>query len=157
MLTMILGGLWHGAAWTFVIWGFYQGALLAIYRALGIDAEMGGNYPQWKKVLMIIFFFQLTCIGWLIFRADSPATIVSYLEGIIFNPLTTPQTLELLKTLLFYSWFLIIFQVFQYKANNLNPMQHWHWFIRLNIWVYIIMSLLVLAATGGQEFIYFAF
>lgn len=157
MLTMILGGLWHGAAWTFVIWGLYQGALLSIYRALGIDAEMSGNYPQWKKILMIIFFFQLTCIGWLIFRADSPATIVNYLEGIIFNPLTTPQSWDLLKTLLFYSWFLIVFQVFQYKANNLNPMESWHWFIRLNIWVYIMMSLLVLAAAGGQEFIYFAF
>lgn len=157
MLTMILGGLWHGAAWTFVIWGFYQGALLSIYRALGIDAEMGGDYPQWKKILMIIFFFQLTCIGWLIFRAETPETIVSYLGGILFNPLTTPETWELLKTLLFYSWFLIVFQVLQYKANNLNPMQNWHWFIRLNIWVYIIMSLLVLAAAGGQEFIYFAF
>ena len=118
---------------------------------------MGGNYPQWKKILMIIFFFQLTCIGWLIFRAETPETIVSYLGGILFNPLTAPETWELLKTLLFYSWFLIVFQVLQYKANNLNPMQNWHWFIRLNIWVYIIMSLLVLAAAGGQEFIYFAF
>ena len=35
MLTMVLGGLWHGAAWPFVIWGVYQGALLVIYRWAG--------------------------------------------------------------------------------------------------------------------------
>lgn len=155
-LTMLLGGLWHGASWTFVLWGAYQGALLSIYRALGIDAERD-HYGQWKKTLMMILFFHLTCVGWLIFRAQNIETIQIFLQSILFNPHGSPETWQALKTLLYYSWFLILFQCFQYKANHLNPMKNWHWFIRLTIWVYIIMSLLVLASSGSEEFIYFAF
>jgi len=155
-LTMLLGGLWHGAAWTFIIWGAYQGALLSIYRALGVDAERG-NYTRWKKFFMIIFFFQLTCIGWLIFRAQNVETIGIFLQSIFLSPFGSLEAWENFKTLLYYSWFLIIFQIIQHKTNNLNPMENWHWFIKLNIWIYIIMSLLVLASPGGQEFIYFAF
>ncbi len=156
MLTMVLGGLWHGAAWTFVLWGTYQGALLSIYRALGIDAERS-QYPAWKKLLMIAFFFQLTCIGWLIFRAQNVETIALFLESILLHPFGSEQAWLDMKTLLFYIWFLLIFQFIQYRSSDLNPMANWHWFIRLNVWLYIIMSLLTLASSGGQEFIYFAF
>lgn len=156
MLTMLLGGLWHGASWTFVIWGAYQGALLSIYRMLGIDAERDG-YARLKKGLMIVFFFQLTCLGWLIFRAPNVNTIAVFLESILLHPFGSEQAWEDLKTILFYTWFLILFQVIQYRTDDLNPMANWHWFIRLNVWVYVIMSVLVLANPGGQEFIYFAF
>jgi len=155
-LTMLLGGLWHGASWTFVIWGAYQGALLSIYRALGIDAERAG-YPGWKKVMMMIFFFHLTCIGWLIFRAQNVDTIAIFLESILLHPFGSEQAWLDLKTIFFYSWFLILFQIIQYRSGNLNPMANWHWFVRLNVWIYIIMSLLTLASSGGAEFIYFAF
>lgn len=37
MLTMLLGGLWHGAAWTYIAWGFYHGAILCLFRVLGIE------------------------------------------------------------------------------------------------------------------------
>ncbi|NJR65449.1 MAG: MBOAT family protein [Leptolyngbyaceae cyanobacterium CRU_2_3] len=46
MTTMVLGGLWHGAAWNYVFWGFYQGALLCIYRALGIRDAKASQTPQ---------------------------------------------------------------------------------------------------------------
>lgn len=155
-LTMLLGGLWHGAAWTFVVWGLYHGALLSIYRALGIDTERPG-YPHWKRFLMTLFFFHLTCIGWLIFRAQNMETIGLFLSNIVFNPIATEQTVEFAKTLLFYSWFLIGFQVIQFATKELNPMKLSHWFVRLNVWHFIIMSLVVFAASGTSEFIYFAF
>jgi len=46
MLTMLLGGLWHGASWNFVIWGGYHGALLSTERALGVEpGKRGLFYP----------------------------------------------------------------------------------------------------------------
>lgn len=155
-LTMLLGGLWHGASWTFVIWGAYQGALLCIYRALGIDGERAG-FAAWKKLLMMVFFFQLTCIGWLIFRAQNVETISIFLDSIFLHPFGSEQAWLDLKTIFFYAWFLILFQVIQYRTGNLNPMTNWHWFVRLNVWIYVVMSLLTLASSSGREFIYFAF
>jgi alginate O-acetyltransferase complex protein AlgI len=71
MATMLIGGLWHGAAWSFVIWGGLHGAWLAIGRyrrehGLSTDAVTG---PQlwWKRVLT----FNLVCFAWIFFRAGS--------------------------------------------------------------------------------------
>jgi alginate O-acetyltransferase complex protein AlgI len=66
MLTMLLGGLWHGASWNFVIWGGYHGALLGIERMLGV----GKRDHSWPvRCLLVIFTFGLVCIGWVFFRA----------------------------------------------------------------------------------------
>mgnify|MGYP003334373807 CR=1 FL=1 len=65
MLTMLLGGLWHGASWNFVIWGGYHGALLSTERALGVEpGKRGLFYP----VRMLVTFV-LVSIGWVFFRA----------------------------------------------------------------------------------------
>ena len=64
MLTMILGGLWHGAAWTFVLWGAYNGVGLVCDHAFGSKIRL----PKWLKVALM---FQLVCVGWVVFRAQS--------------------------------------------------------------------------------------
>ncbi len=68
MLTMLLGGMWHGASWNFLIWGGYQGALLSVERAIrGGRKEREGwtlLYP-----LQAVFTFALVLIGWVFFRA----------------------------------------------------------------------------------------
>jgi alginate O-acetyltransferase complex protein AlgI len=68
ILTMLLGGLWHGANWTFVFWGFYHGAALALHRALPA--------PRWLaarglRPLGIGATFLTVCIGWVFFRAQT--------------------------------------------------------------------------------------
>lgn len=78
-LTMLLGGLWHGAAWNFVLWGAYQGVLLCGHRAW---VSVRGRLPDMPfKVpafVSIILFFALTCYGWLLFRAPSMDTIIEF-------------------------------------------------------------------------------
>jgi alginate O-acetyltransferase complex protein AlgI len=66
MLTMLLGGLWHGASWNFVIWGGYHGALLSIERILGVGKQDPGSPIRWTRVVLT---FSLVCIGWVFFRA----------------------------------------------------------------------------------------
>src|SRR5205085_4621761 len=63
-LTMLLGGLWHGAAWTFVVWGAYQGALLIIHRA--VRSIRGPNRPAARTggllwLAQVIVFFHIVC------------------------------------------------------------------------------------------------
>ena len=95
MTTMVLGGLWHGAAWTFVFWGAYHGAgqTIGAWRrnraaASGIERPVT---PQrvWAQRLVT---FNLVCLGWVFFRADSMATAFSML-GRLVTGWSTPTTL----------------------------------------------------------------
>ena len=67
ILTMALGGLWHGANWTFLLWGLWHGGWMAIERALGIK-DRGG---VWPPVIAWPFTMCLVLIGWVMFRAES--------------------------------------------------------------------------------------
>ncbi|MBK7978363.1 MAG: MBOAT family protein [Deltaproteobacteria bacterium] len=84
-ITMLLGGLWHGANWTFVAWGAYHGALLVVYRVLGIADTVEGTDrgARVRRALRIVVMFHLTCLGWLLFRADSLATVGQFLGRLV--------------------------------------------------------------------------
>ncbi len=70
MLTMLLGGLWHGAAWNFILWGFYQGSLLIIHRMIQFQISIKNNFlKQINIIYKIIMFFIITNYGWLLFRS----------------------------------------------------------------------------------------
>jgi D-alanyl-lipoteichoic acid acyltransferase DltB (MBOAT superfamily) len=78
LITMGLGGLWHGAGWAYLIWGIYHGVLLIVQKLIDpalapLRAWAGRSRARgiaWR-VLAVVFFFHLTCIGWLIFRAGA--------------------------------------------------------------------------------------
>jgi len=79
MATMLIAGLWHGAAWHFVLWGAYHGSLLIAHRLLKpvlSRITFASAIPQgaWRAVRVLVMF-QLTCFGWLIFRAPSAAAL----------------------------------------------------------------------------------
>lgn len=76
MITMSLGGLWHGANWTFMVWGVYHGALLVAYHAMA---------PTWDRMPVLvrrIVTFVLVCIGWVFFRARSLGHAGTWLGGL---------------------------------------------------------------------------
>lgn len=155
-LTMLLGGLWHGASWTFIAWGAYHGAILIVYRLLNLRPETQ-KYPRWANALLWFIMLHLTMFGWLLFRAKNITTVAVFLQSILLHPHWSPLATEALRDLVFYGWLLIVFQIIQYKMKTLDPMARWHWFARLNVWILVIMSLLALASSEGKEFIYFAF
>ena len=64
MITMVLGGLWHGAAWTFVLWGAFHGAMLVTEHAL--DGRVGRVTPSWVRW---VGTFAAVCFGWILFRS----------------------------------------------------------------------------------------
>jgi len=76
MITMVLAGLWHGAAWTFVIWGAYHGVILVANHIL-IDQRgepkrpAGNETPLSSRALSIAFTFVLVVLGWVFFRAEN--------------------------------------------------------------------------------------
>lgn len=77
MITMLLGGLWHGASWTFVFWGGVHGALLCVnhaWRKLGWSARWDGRLA-WR-ISSRLLTFGAVCIAWVFFRANSLSTAI---------------------------------------------------------------------------------
>jgi alginate O-acetyltransferase complex protein AlgI len=165
MITMILGGLWHGAAWNFLFWGFYQGALLAIHKFL---SEKGWNkifdiFGPIKKHVTLLFTQYFVFLGWLIFRI-SDVNFLKYaawkyvtfdlstgMESIvsIFNQFTVP--------ILFIFAFLIIHTYTYFNKRfieNVSKSDNFYWAIYIFV---AILALLFLSPTETIEFIYFQF
>ena len=88
MITMVLGGLWHGAAWTFVLWGAFHGTGLAAERAIGGRILL----PRWLKWLV---FFHLIVFSWVLFRSQSLELAAAFLSQLA---VPGPATLWTLTT-----------------------------------------------------------
>ncbi len=86
-LTMILGGLWHGAAWNYILWGMYHGGLLIVYRLIPryiISSLEGIRFFRWVGFwFSMLLFFCFTLYGWLLFRATSLDQIVHFTKLIV--------------------------------------------------------------------------
>jgi alginate O-acetyltransferase complex protein AlgI len=81
MLTMLLGGLWHGANWTFVIWGFLHGLALAVERWLESRWDfVGDRFRLPVRVVRTVLTFHIVCLCWVFFRAESLGIAMEFFE-----------------------------------------------------------------------------
>ncbi|MDB5661812.1 MAG: rane-bound O-acyltransferase family protein [Sphingomonas bacterium] len=80
LITMLLGGLWHGAKWTFLLWGGLHGLVLSIERLW--RAVKPAGWPALPRPLAIFCTFHIVTLGWIFFRADSFDSASSYLRGL---------------------------------------------------------------------------
>lgn len=98
MITMLLGGLWHGAKWTFVIWGGLHGGVLALER-LWREYRPAG-WPVVPRPIAILFTFHIVLLGWIFFRAATFDDAIAYLDGMLASPIAgitaTPLILALI-------------------------------------------------------------
>ena len=112
MITMTLGGLWHGASLRFVLWGILHGISLAIHKVIltfapRLSKKSGREMKPWRRVFAILFTFHLVCIGWVFFRADSAETSFA-----IFRQVFTSFHPELLAGMVSgYRWVFILMAV----------------------------------------------
>jgi alginate O-acetyltransferase complex protein AlgI len=159
MITMILGGLWHGAAWPFVIWGVYQGALLVVYRWAG-ERWQGARWiaaldgPA-GRILGWAVMFHLTCYGWLIFRADSASTIGRMTAALGRWDGSVPATLAL--EWLFYSAPLLLVHGYEAWRRDLHAVPSLPLLPRYVTVVGLAYLTLLFGEFGGSQFIYFQF
>ncbi len=79
LLTMVLGGIWHGANWTFVIWGMWHGGLMAIERALGAKHRQ----TVWPKTIAWPLTMVCVLLGWVVFRAETLADAGAMYAGMV--------------------------------------------------------------------------
>lgn len=103
-ITMLLGGLWHGAAWTFVAWGALHGGVQVVER---LSREVFGDRKVMPTLLGVLITFHIVCLGWILFRAETWDLAVGMLQGLgRFAPamLVTPLLLTLIVGGLAMHW-----------------------------------------------------
>lgn len=157
MITMLLGGLWHGAAWTFVIWGAFHGAILVAYRALNVDALLertrvrGGGFTA--HVLAWVVTMTLVMIGWIFFRAQSLGEAIDMLMAFSRGGSADGA----FRPLLIYAAPLALVEIYQRWANRPEVFAAGPFLLRYTAVVTVFMMILLASAPTGQDFIYFDF
>lgn len=159
----IVSGFWHGANWTFVVWGalnaiYFLPLLLLNKNRSNLDiAGKGGLVPKAKEVFGMMVTFGLTVIAWIFFRADSLGHAFSYIQGIFTNSLFMMPTILPKLVLVLLAFFLFIEWVGREGEFALNQLLlKWNRMIRWSFYL-IIVALIVLFSGKQQEFIYFQF
>jgi alginate O-acetyltransferase complex protein AlgI len=161
MITMVLGGLWHGAAWNFVLWGVYQGGLLVLHRMSEpwIDRILPETTPVRRGVsfaIRVFCMFHLTCFGWLLFRATSFEQIATMTRSLFVGPWNYDA--ELASQVALFALPLIAIQCIQYFSGQLNFLRFRWMAPEVRVAAYSALAYFVLfKAAKPQSFIYFQF
>jgi alginate O-acetyltransferase complex protein AlgI len=159
LLTMILGGLWHGAAWNFIIWGTYHGLILVFHR---IWFELKNNdspktFVIVKQFFAIIGMFHLTCLGWLFFRSNSISQILGFISAITFDIHLNKSGIEMLFSLLVFGGALWVFEWYIGNAEDVQKKIAWNWIAGPIFVSFLLTFLWLFGSNGNKEFLYFQF
>jgi alginate O-acetyltransferase complex protein AlgI len=160
-ITMLLGGLWHGANWTFVVWGALHGAYLAVHKLMlgerrepaGGAREGAGAWPV--AALKMIGTFHLVCFTWIFFRAENFAHAWTYLRGIAAA--TGAVAPEHVGTLVVAMALLLPLDAAQRLVRSSTPVLAWPWPVRAAVYAAMVLAMFALRTDERVPFIYFQF
>jgi len=156
-VVMLLGGLWHGAKWNFIVWGAYHGLLLGCERWRGKQSF----YETWPRGLRIGLTFLLMLFSWVVFRADNLTAAWRY-YGAMFGMMPAADTAPLLAAALYTPYRVLVlllcaFLVFQ-------PLQAHDWALRPANWPraavalpLFVLALMTMYSQAFNPFLYFQF
>jgi D-alanyl-lipoteichoic acid acyltransferase DltB (MBOAT superfamily) len=153
LLTMLIGGLWHGANWTFVVWGGIHGTLLAVERALGVGAVSSGSAVG--KALRGLLTLHLVALCWIFFRADHVGTAFAYVAGIAqLDGLSDIGAWPLVMAAA-----LLLIDLPQWLTEDQTVFLRLRWWLRSPVYVAVCALVAGRLLWGGGEtpFIYFQF
>ncbi len=161
VITMALVGLWHGASWRFVCWGFSWGVMMFIYRV--IQPYLNRLIKKYHRFNFLFAFFGIIFIVnvWILLGQFFVALDFSHAIGAIKIILTnwsySENSLKDLIAVLYFTWPLILIQLSQYFSKNLDVVRTWPIPVRFALYIVLFFLLTTSGAEGGAEFIYFQF
>lgn len=154
LVTFVISGIWHGANWTFFLWGTLHGILLCIEKALGIGKQ---KFTGINKFFHWAVTFVLVCLAWILFRANSLSDAMMVIKGIFTNPgVPKPEyanfiAIGMAMTILLIKEFADEYQWPVRVADSKS------WIVRHVYLVMMIAYIILFGVLGGDQFIYFQF
>ena len=158
LYAMVLMGLWHGAAWTYVLWGVYHGLMLVAWAVLKWPKSAKGRRRLIPKPIRIVFYFHVTVLSLLIFRANSVHQIGDFLRALA-SGLSTKQVsipLPSTATLLGIPLFLVLDFLAYHHSSDLYY-RKWPDAMRGALVAALFILVLMGWSNAPAEFIYFQF
>ena len=173
LATMMLGGLWHGANWTFVIWGVLHGIYLSLHKMMlgrqGKTAAVGAASECSAPLLLLkrLATFHLVLAAWIFFRAPTAALALKYLAGIasfrggagamLRDPYGTLSLFRRTATVAFYGALVLAVDLPQYRRGGHEAIRAWRPLIRGAAYAAMILLVILLQPDNETPFIYFQF
>ena len=173
LVTMVLGGLWHGANWTFVIWGALHGIYLSVHKMMlsGRGSTSTGDQPSQspsaRLILKRLATFHLVLAAWIFFRAPTAISALRYLAGIVSfrggvgavlrDPYGTLSLLRRTATLIFYGTLVLAVDLPQYRGGRHEAIRAWRSPIRGAAYAAMVLLMILLRPDNETPFIYFQF
>ncbi|MBL7474056.1 MBOAT family O-acyltransferase [Robertkochia sediminum] len=165
-IIFLVSGLWHGANWTFVVWGGFHALLFIPLFLLGENRKYKGSFlgehefPGAKEILAVLNTFFMVTLSWIFFRAEDLGHAIGYFKGLIGQwslPLYMhPQGYRMID----YFLMLLCFIAYEYyiRADERNPVPIKTGAVRLVTYTLIVFALLLFYDSGSdRSFIYFQF
>ena len=160
MITMILGGLWHGANWTFLIWGGLHGIGQVVGHlrrtrrvALGLPTEPIG----WRRWLSVFWTFQFVCLAWVFFRATSASNAFAML-GRLISGWGAPSPLVTVMVVLTVLAVLAVQQLPERLGDRLvAELSQAHVAVQVGLGSLTLLIITTLGPVGVAPFIYYRF
>ncbi|WP_102408906.1 MBOAT family O-acyltransferase [Parabacteroides bouchesdurhonensis] len=164
LITMLLGGLWHGASISFILWGALHGVALAVHKFMMTHfgfKQLGSDMSLLHRLIGILITFHLVCFGWILFRADSMKTVGEMLHQIFtnFHPEVFQQFVMGYKGVFILMMVGYILHFMPKKAENMlqevvtrSPL-----LVQAVILAAVIFVVVQFKSAGVQPFIYFQF
>jgi alginate O-acetyltransferase complex protein AlgI len=164
MLTMLIGGLWHGANWTFVFWGFLHGAYLIIQRQISKPLsllEQKLHLPKWfTNAYSMLCVYLLTCFAWVFFRAKDFSTAWEVCGRVVHNNGWGFDTLTD-KFIVFKAFGLISIlltaEIIHNNVKNLQTLAIENPYFRVVSYATLMILLAFFGTFSASAFIYFQF
>jgi D-alanyl-lipoteichoic acid acyltransferase DltB (MBOAT superfamily) len=157
MITMALGGLWHGAAWSFVLWGAYQGAWLVAHRAYETWRGAGARASRLARIGAWVVAIHLVCYGWLLFRARSFAQIRGLTAALLTDWRLSPEMVPEVATLAGFALPLVLLHGYEWWKDDLLAVPRLPLVPRYLVYGALFYITLLFGWYGGEQFIYFQF
>lgn len=158
LITMIIGGLWHGAGWTYIVWGLFHGGIQIIYKLFGINPDIAKKPAGIIKRCTLMFLsFNLICLSWLFFRAENLNQVYLMLIDVFTDFRLTELTLYMMGLILFLTIPLIVLEIAVEKSGDLLWLTQKKAAYQIAIYSYMIFMIWVFPPLKNQVFIYFQF
>jgi D-alanyl-lipoteichoic acid acyltransferase DltB (MBOAT superfamily) len=157
MITMLLGGLWHGANWTFVVWGGLHGLFLTVHRRFGRrDAVERAPTFRLRDVLPALGTFHLVCLAWVFFRAETFHQAFNLLVGIAsFRGLF--EWTDAFTTLALGGTIMLAIDLIQRNRHSETAILEWSPPARGLVYATFVVLIIMFSGGTPVPFIYFQF
>ena len=159
MLTMLLGGLWHGANWTFVVWGGLHGAYLAAERWIrSRSGVVGDPAGAWNRLGLALLTYALVNVTWVFFRAESFAgagRILAGMLGIAADPKAVLPTIFMIKAGVIVAAIVTVQWLMRNRELE-DVVGRTPWWITGLVTAAMLFAVII-AQGSGEAFIYFQF